>query len=482
MSLYIELARKILVFFVPRSHSLALGEARSKGMRFKPHSCRIERARLFCFRKNFLVRSSKWILSFVIIGLLISFVPAAQAASKPTDRSKQKKIAEAQRAELLKKLGTLKKEISKTESAKDSAADTLAASEAAISNANRSLRGLAAEQQQTETKLTQLSEEQKKLNKSVAEQQQRLARLLREQYVTGNENRIKLLMSGDNPNRINRELQYMEYVSQAQAKLIDQLRVTLQAVDKNKETTQSTKEELEEIAQEKREQKSQLEKEKSRRAVVLSQIATKLAAQRKEAKRLQLDQQRLSGLVDKLAKLIEEQKKAAARKKKTPREKIRKTRTAKSSSDQPLVNQSEPSFEDTAPDGVFASQRGKLKLPVRGTITAKFGSKRDDGPSWKGLFIRTNEGAEVKAIASGKVVFADWLRGFGNIIIVDHGSQYMTIYGNNQTLFKHAGDAVKGGDVIAGAGNSGGNEHSGLYFEMRHRGRAFDPLGWVTIR
>jgi septal ring factor EnvC (AmiA/AmiB activator) len=289
-------------------------------------------------------------------------------------------------------------------------------------------------------------------------------------------------MSGDNPNRINRELQFIGYVSQAQSKLISQLRLTLQAVDSNKEATQDAKEELDEIAQEKRAQKVQLEKEKARRAALLSQISTKLAAQRKEAKRLQLDQQRLAGLVDRLAKLIQEQKQAAARKKRLTKIASKPSRTTKSGSDKPLVNQTEPSYDDDSSDGVFASLRGRLKLPVRGTITSKFGSKRDDGPGLKGLFIRTGEGAEVKSVAGGKVVFSDWLRGFGNLIIVDHGGQYMTIYGNNQTLFKHAGDAVKGGEVIAGAGNSGGNEHSGLYFEMRHRGRAFDPLGWVTIR
>ena len=91
------------------------------------------------------------------------------------------------------------------------------------------------------------------------------------------------------------------------------------------------------------------------------------------------------------------------------------------------------------------------------------------------------ESSEIKAVASGRVVFADWLRGFGNLIIVDHGGQYMTIYGNNQSLYKRAGDAIKSGDTIASAGNSGGNEQSGLYFEMRHQGRAFDPLGWVRL-
>ena len=148
----------------------------------------------------------------------------------------------------------------------------------------------------------------------------------------------------------------------------------------------------------------------------------------------------------------------------------------------PTLARNELTPDASVQDGAFAALRGKLRLPIRGDVTAKFGSKRGEGPTWKGLFIRAEEGTEVKAIAAGRVVFAEWLRGFGNLIIVDHGSQYMTIYGNNQSVLKHAGDAVKPGEVIASTGNSGGNEQSGLYFEMRHQGRAFDPLGWVTIR
>ena len=438
---------------------------------------------MFVTQKRMPRTRKPWFWLLVLVALLSLTLPA-HAQNRTTDRTKQKKAAEARRAELNKKLDSLKREISKTESAKDSAADTLAESEAAISTANRSLRELAAERQQTERRLGHLSEEQKKLNHTVAGQQQRLAKLLREQYVTANENHIKLLMSGDNPNRIHRELQYMSYVSEAQVKLIAELRATLDSVQANKEAAQNAKEELDEIAAEKRARRGQLVKEKARRAALLSQISSKLAAQRKEATRLQRDQQRLAALVDRLGKIIEEQRKAAARKKraikKTPKTKL--TKGKKPAREEQLVNQDEPSWDDADSSSGFAKLRGKLKLPVRGTITAKYGSKREGGPGSKGLFIRTAEGAEIKSIANGKVVFADWLRGFGNLIIVDHGSQYMTIYGNNQSLFKQVGDAVRTGDVIAGAGNSGGNEHSGLYFEMRHRGKAFDPLGWVSIR
>ena len=124
--------------------------------------------------------------------------------------------------------------------------------------------------------------------------------------------------------------------------------------------------------------------------------------------------------------------------------------------------------------------KGKLRLTVKGEVVASFGARRADGPNWKGLFIKASEGAEVRAIAAGEIIFADWMRGFGNLLVVDHGGQYMTIYGNNQSLLKRPGDKLKAGDVIATVGNSGGNEQSGLYFEMRYQGRAIDPSSWMN--
>ncbi len=445
--------------------------------------------------------------------LALSFsLPGDAHAQKTTDRSKQKKIAETERADLRQKLNTLKRSIDKTETAKSYAADALAKSEEAISDAKRNLNDLAQEQRQTEAKLGELSKQQAALQKIVDAQQSQLAKLLREQYVAGNEDRIKLLLSGDNPNRINRELQYMGYVSRAQATLIESLRANLAAIEENQAEVQNAKQELDEIAAEAREQHTILQKEKAQRSALLAQLSSKLAAQRKEAGNIERDERRLSSLVDKLAVLIQEQRKAEAaaaekrrqeriaraqaeREKRQAQAKARNTpdRAANGKISNPdVIEDDEPPSKTLArneltpdtgvQDGAFAALRGRLRLPVRGDLVAKFGSKRGDGPSWKGLFIRAEEGSEVKAVAAGRVVFAEWLRGFGNLIIVDHGGQYMTIYGNNQSVLKHAGDAVKSGDVIASTGNSGGNEQSGLYFEMRHQGRAFDPLSWVTIR
>jgi len=133
--------------------------------------------------------------------------------------------------------------------------------------------------------------------------------------------------------------------------------------------------------------------------------------------------------------------------------------------------------------GNFAALRGKLNLPVRGDVTNRFGAAREDtGVSWKGLFIKSSEGSDVKSVASGRVVFADWMRGFGNLLIIDHGDGYMSLYGNNQALLRKVGDTVKGGDTVASVGNSGGNESSGLYYELRKQSRPFDPLSWSVLR
>ncbi|MDP3843625.1 MAG: peptidoglycan DD-metalloendopeptidase family protein [Oxalobacteraceae bacterium] len=464
-----------------------------------------------------------WLAALAQAAVLCGILSASQAtfgADKITERAKQKLLAESERTDLRQKLGTLKRDIAQTETAKDSAADALEEAESAISNASRSLRSLSAEQTQTETRLQQLSQQQNQLTKTVQAEQTQLAQLLREQYTAGNEDRTKLLLSGDNPNRINRELQYMGYLSQAQARLVESLRVNLKAVEVNQAAAKNAKDELDEIAQEEREQKVLLEKEKIRRTQLLAQLSSKLVTQRKQADNLERNDQRLAGLVTKLAQLIAAQKKAdaiaqekrhqeqlaarakterlraerlrqqALQNKKNTRRKAatEKNQAISAEADDaapPLIES--PVRNELTPDastheGAFAKMRGRLRLPIPGELIVKFGSKRGEGPSSKGLFIRAGEGLEVKAVAAGRVIFADWLRGFGNLIIVDHGSQYMTIYGNNQTLFKRPGDAVKSGDTISSAGNSGGGEQSGLYFEMRHQGRAFDPLGWVTIR
>ncbi len=445
----------------------------------------------------------------------------AEPALKSSERTRQKQQAEQERAELRKKLDALKSDIAKTEKAHGHAADALAESEKAISNANRSLRELAAEQQRTRQHLDALSKSQQELEAAVAQQRARLEKMLREQYMAGHDDRVRLLLSGDNPNRIARELRYLGYVSAEQVKAIGELQQNLDAIEANKADAEETRAALEDIAEEQREQKALLEKEKGKRKALVTQLSSKLGDQRRQAGSLARDEERLSSLVDKLAVLIAQQRKAdeeeakrrarlkaeaKEREAKEAREKLAaKSRTedkGKADAKDDIADNTKPapvgkaapvkesrerkSADERAelpppPDGnAFAGQRGKLKLPVRGELAATFGAKRADGPAWKGIFIKAAEGSEVHAAGAGEVVFADWMRGFGNLLIVDHGGQYLSIYGNNQAVLKRPGDRVKAGDVVATVGNSGGNEQSGLYFEMRHQGRAIDPLTWIN--
>jgi septal ring factor EnvC (AmiA/AmiB activator) len=480
-------------------------------------------------------QASRAVLAFCLTALILAASGAAHGAAKPTERSKQKASAEATRAGIQQKLSTLKRDISRTESEKENAADTLAESEEAISDANRALRDLAAEQGGTNARLRELETAQEKLAATIAAQKKQLARLLREHYKAGNEDRIKLLLSGDNPNRINRDLQLMAYVSQAQARLLASLRGNLLAVETNREQTQNAKDELEEIAAEQQQQKTVLEKEKIRRAALLSSVSSKLAVQRKEVGNLERDEQRLAGLVDKLTRLIQEQAEAAAAEQRrlavvaaararadaeakalaAARKKAERERLAREAAARPKPKPGEPkpafkpdpidadepkvaakpatpvpdpaaarpadiALAPTGTDGAFASLRGQLRPPVAGRVAAKFGAKRE-GVTWKGVFIKAVAGAEVSALADGRVVYAGWQRGMGNLIVVSHGSNYLAVYANNETLLKSVGAAVKAGDPIATVGNTGGNEESGLYFEIRHMAKPLDPASWIKF-
>ncbi|ARQ45174.1 murein hydrolase activator EnvC family protein [Oxalobacter formigenes] len=418
-------------------------------------------------------------------------------SKKAGDTARQKQAAETEQKKVHTRLNTLKKEIGKTEVAKGKASEALTQSQKAISTTERSLAELGQKKAVTENKLTQLSSEQAQLTATVAKQQKQLAKLMQQQYVSGGEDRMKLLFSGDNPNRISREMQYMNYYSTAYSQLIASLRQNIKAVDAKKSETKETKQELDKIASKTSEQKQVLEKEKARHAALVAQLSDKLSNQKKEAERLAQDEKRLGGLVDRLSRKIEEQRKAAEKRAAQARlaeqqarkqaKQSRQTKQARKTQSRPQKQESQaeivretPYKADTA--SAFGKKRGSLRMPVQGTITARYGMKRADGPSWKGIFIKTSAGAPVHSVAGGKVIFADTLRGFGRLIIIDHGDHYMTIYGNAQTLNKRVGDTVGSGETVATAGNSGENGETGLYFELRRSGHALNPSDWISTR
>ncbi len=357
---------------------------------------------------------------------------------------------------LRERIEALKQTLTGAEENRSEASDGLRASERGVSEANRTLRNIGARRRAAQADLIRVGEQLRSLEAAIASQQRQLGQLLAMRYVSGQQDYLRLLLSGRDPNQTARDLHYYGYISRAQANFIRALRKNLAGLAELAREARGKSAELAELEARQREGRKELLAQQAERRKVLARLATQIRSQRREIKSLQRDEARLSRLVAELAKIISPAG-GAQRNEKLP---------------------------ETGHDaGVFASLEGKLRLPARGELINRFGSPRSDsGLRWKGLFIRSASGQEVRSVAAGRVVFAEWMRGFGNLMIIDHGQSYLTIYGNNEALLKQVGDAVRTGDAVATVGNSGGNQDSGLYFEIRHQGKAFDPLRWVSLK
>lgn len=360
--------------------------------------------------------------------------------------------------ELRARIDALQKKLQDAEASRTEAVDSLRASERAISDASRRLRELTEQSQDHNRQLDELRTRTHKGEEALRRQQALLATMLYRQYVDGRSAPLRLLLSGDDPNRVARTLHYLIYIGQARAEVIEALRANLSQLRTLADETARKASELTALAAEEAAQRRRLEEERAARSKVLARIARDIKKQQHEIGTLKRNENRLTRLIEELGRVVARKPSAPPR------------------------SRNERVPERSSGSGPFEQLKGRLKLPVRGELANRFGSPRPEGGvTWKGLFIAARAGDEVRAIAPGRVVFADWLRGFGNLLIIDHGSAYMSLYGNNETLYRRVGDVIRGGDPIAAVGNSGGNAVSGLYFELRHEGRPLDPLRWVDI-
>ena len=386
---------------------------------------------------------------------LIFLLAAATAVAAP-DNGKQEELKE-----LRSRIQSLQEELEQATEDRSEVADALKKSERRISDVNRGLRDLEHRQRSLSRDLKQLNEDTRSTQGEIAEQQKRLAVLLKERYIQGSGDALKLMLNGQNPGEVARNLEYYGYIGRARADLIRQHRESLARLRSLQDKTRQQNDSLTQVKQERVAQKKTLEAEKGARQEVLYKLSEQIRHPRKEIDTLARDEKRLTRLIEKLARL------------------------AAASAAKPAASQKPGQKVDKVADASlagldFVRLKGKLALPVAGEILHKFGASRDGGgPAWKGLFIRARQGQEVRAIGSGKVAFADWLRGFGNLLVIDHGDGYLSLYSNNESLYKQPGEPVRAGDVVAAVGATGGQDEPGLYFELRHQGKPFDPLAWV---
>lgn len=386
-------------------------------------------------------------------------------------------------SELQQRLESLKKELDNSQEAHKDAADALKESEVAISAANKKLYEINQRQQENKKNLIKLESESNSTSATLEQQQKLLSSQLYQQYMHGQQSYVQMILQSEHPSEIARNVHYFSYIAKARAELINKIQGNLNRISKLNEETASALKEVAELKQKQMEERRTLESQKREKSKVVKTLSQQISSQRNEIKKLSRDEKRLSQLVERLTRIIPKKPKTVKTKKQknstTPENNSEDT-PSKEAPTESITNDATPSDEFTGAN--FAALKGKLRLPVRGEVANRFGASREDsGISWKGLFIRAKEGADVKSIANGRIVFADWLRGFGNLVIVDHGGGYMSLYGNNQAVLKQVGETVHAGDAIASVGNSGGNASNGLYYELRRQSKPFDPLSWSNL-
>ncbi len=342
------------------------------------------------------------------------------------------------------RIRALSQQLEKREETRKEARDALRDSERAISEANRALARLEAQADEVRAEAAALAERRRALERSLAERQGAVGRMLAARQAGGAPDALRVLLSGEDPAAVSRKLHYVGYVTRASADMLGEYRSALAESERLAREAQAKRERLRALEAASRADREKILAERRERRRVLARVALELRNSRKEIKVLQADEARLARLVEELARVV------------GARVEVR---------------------------GTFSKLRGRLSLPVRGELTGRFGAPRGAaGTESKGVFIRAPEGQPVRAVASGQVVYADWMRGFGNLLIVDHGEAYLSIYANAESLLRQVGDVVASGEAVATTGASGGNEETGLYFELRHLGRAFDPLRWVKLK
>ena len=305
------------------------------------------------------------------------------------------------------------------------------------------LRELQKQQAEHENELKVLESDRASYLDSLGARKELLGEQIVSAYQLGRESRLKLLLNQDSPARMSRMLAYYDYFSRAQVEHIQDLRETLNTLDQLQIVIDGKLLELHEVQQVQELEILALQGRREQRQQVVSKIAGQIGSTEARLVELRRNREDLEALLSRLTRAL----------------------------------------ADIPTDlGQYISpweQRGTIPMPLKGRVINAFGQSRAGGLNWQGWLIGAESGSEVFSIAYGRVAYADWLRGYGLLMIIDHGEGIMSLYGNNESLLYEAGDWVQPGMVISTVGDSPGNDQ-GLYFELRNNGKAIDPATWIS--
>lgn len=353
----------------------------------------------------------------------------------------QGRYAELER--LRQRIANLQGELQQDRSRYDSLLGELRRVERQIGRIGRSINELKRKLDEQEKRLAGLQARRTTLQHSIAEQRRYLGGQIRAAYAMGRQEYFKILLNQQDPSAVGRTLTYYDYLNKARSQRITNLNSTIAELEQVRSKLQSETERLQVLRRQREQEQQQMSASRQERQGVVATLQTEISGKDRQLTGLMADEGELKSLLKALTDALED----------IP---------AEPGNHQP-----------------FARLRGKLQWPTSGQRLVAFGEPRRVGTlRWQGVVIAGSEGQEVRAVSHGRVAFADWLRGYGLLLIIDHGDGYMSLYGHNQSLYREAGEWVERGDLIAAVGNSGGIEKSALYFEIRKDGKPTDPVRW----
>jgi len=373
-----------------------------------------------------------------LLGCLFLTPPVAAAPADPAQAAKHEKELNL----LRERISGLQARIKLAQGERNMLSESLQESEQRIGRLARRLRILEGRLKRQRSRLHALQLQEGKQQQALDAERLLLERQIRAAYVMGRQEKVKILLNQQDPAIVARVLTYYDYLNRER---ISRMRLISERVSELQETRQEIAREqtrLESLLAQQVEEKTALESEQKARRTVLAKLTLEISDQGQQLSRLRTDEKQLQSLLLGLQEALTDIPAAAAQEKK------------------------------------FTQLRGALRWPVQGVISHAFGEPKIGALRWDGVMIAAPEGKEVRAVHAGRVAFADWLRGFGLLLIVDHGEGYMTLYGHNQSLFKEAGDWVESGEPIAAIGDTGGRKETGVYFAIRRAGKAVNPTRW----
>lgn len=381
------------------------------------------------------------LLKFVLFSILVTTAPAAAQDSQ----DELAKVKERELEEVRERISELKKRMDGRAATRDQLTGELQRAEIVISEKRIQLKELERQKQYSIKRKAQLDTQLAAREGELDEESGELAEQVRAAYMSGSQEKIKLLLNQRDPATLGRLMAYYGYLNDYRADNIEAVSAAIRELAALRSQVAAEEARIADLAKTKYAELTELNAAQERRQKLLASLKGKLVDEGREVERLAAEEKDLSRLIAELTSIL---------------------------SDYPISSE-EP----------FSEHKGRLTWPVAGTLVHDFGQRRVGGQlKWNGVVLAAPRGREIRSIYHGRVVFADWLAGLGLLVIVNHGENYMSLYGYNETILKNTGDWVAPGDVIATVGDSGGQAQSGLYFEIRRGTQPVSPGRWVTRR